>query len=231
MVKCRQAQMEFQQAQKESDQAAIETSNHNQKNHDLEQQISTVESKSQDLRETTDILKSFAFFHRIVVIRAALMALYASLLFGPPISSRAHSAQALAHVALPSAWSSHQREAFLTIMDSGIVEVLTVERHKRSHTFTAAELSNAIKLGPDGPITDILIDGFGREFETVCGIPSGEVRCMCKVTRVLTSVLTTDIDFASFSGSEPYRCSGSSSRGIRGVVVPPKQGPRLALRR
>ena len=106
-----------------------------------------LQSENKDLRDTVAILKSFALSHRIVIIRAALMALHVSLNLGPPLNCRAHSAQGLAHIALPSSWSSEQRKAFLAIIDSGIMEVLTEERHKRSHTFTAVDLRDAIKLG------------------------------------------------------------------------------------
>lgn len=76
------------------------------------------------------------------------MSLYVFLLVGPaPKEDRHHSARPLPAIALPTSWTTQQRENFADTFERGSMERLTVARHEKSHTSTSGILRSVILLG------------------------------------------------------------------------------------
>ena len=134
------------------------------KSEDLQPDVKELLAEILELRKQQKVLEakvsrlsSLAECHRVVVVRAALAALHAELLLGPPEFDPVHSAQPMAALALPGEWPVEVCGKYLEVFESRAMETLTVARHKRSHTVPASEMREVIELGAEGEITGVRI--------------------------------------------------------------------------
>ncbi|CAO1628109.1 unnamed protein product [Sympodiomycopsis kandeliae] len=134
---------------------------------EADQKIQQLEQKV--LRQESELckLRILTLAQRVTVARSALLRLYAFVALGPAKTSARHTRQQLPTPTPPDSWPSSKQVKFRNFFDDSAIAVLSQQRHRHAHAFTAKQLKVVIEMGPEDSIDSDAIELLQMAFEDI----------------------------------------------------------------